>query len=448
VTAAARALLWLTICGTSFGCATRAARQPRSGFGAGPTASFEVDGAPLCFVGANNYYLAYKPRAMVDDVLGAARAMGVKVVRIWGFIDRGSLDGSVRNVDGDGTKDGFYFQAWDPTQHRAVYNDGPNGLQGLDYALAKADQLHLKIVLVLTNNWHEFGGMDQYLAWYGLSAHQDFYTNPAVKQSYKAWLWHLASHVNGFTRRAYRDDPTIFAWELGNEPRGGTGTPSSVVSGWAGEMSSYLKSIDPEHLVAVGDEGFFEAPKAELGTNTHWTYQANNGVDHRALTALPSVDYGTFHMYPDTWGTGFSWPERWIDDHLRVAHELGKPTVLEEYGLKVARDELGQVSEGLAARLASYQAWNERVFAHGGNAAMFWLLAGKDESGGLYPDYDHFSVYPGDRTSELLQGFARRFSSSAPACLNTTGIQSPAPSPFVRVRAARMSPSGWYTSEG
>jgi mannan endo-1,4-beta-mannosidase len=352
----------------------------------------------------------------------------------------------VPSIDGDGTKDGHYFQAWDPAQHHAIYNDGPSGLQSLDYALAKASSLDLKVVLVLTNNWRDFGGMDQYLAWYGVSLHQDFYTNPAVKQAYKDWVFHLVSRVNVITRRAYRDDPTIFAWELGNEPRGAPGTPSSVINDWASEMSSYLKSIDAQHLVAVGDEGFFEQP----ASNAHWTYHANNGVDHPALSALPNVDYGTFHMYPDTWGTGFSWSERWIDDHLRVARELGKPTVLEEYGLKVVRDELGRVSEGQGARLASYKAWNERVLARGGSAAMFWLLAGTDENGGVYPDYDHFSVYPGDQSSNLLSGFALRFRTSAPACTNAQAEEQATAnaSPFVHVRRRMITAFGWHASGG
>src|SRR5882724_2789736 len=173
----------LALCSLCVGCLKTPDRYAKSTFdvNVNPPANFEVDGAPLCFVGANNYYLAYKPKPMVDDVLESARAMGIKVVRIWGFIDRGSLDGSVPSIDGDGTKDGFYFQAWDPPKQHAVYNDGPNGLQGLDYALVKADQLGLKIVVVLTNNWTNFGGMDQYLAWYGLKTHHDFYTEKAVK---------------------------------------------------------------------------------------------------------------------------------------------------------------------------------------------------------------------------------------------------------------------------
>ena len=435
-------LLGSLSCGFSTSCTSPRARTALD-VEQNPATNFELDGAPFCFVGANNYYLTYKPRPMVDDVLESARAMGVKVVRLWGFIDRGSLDGSVRNIDGDGTKQGFYFQAWDPVQKRAIFNDGTNGLQGLDYALAKAGQLGLKVVVVLTNNWHEFGGMDQYLAWYGLSAHSDFYRDQRVRDAYKAWLWHLAMRMNAFTGRVYRDDPSIFAWELGNEPRAATGTPSSVISRWAREMSSYLKSIDQNHLVAVGDEGFIE------GNAEHWTYHADNGVDHRALTALPDIDYGTFHMYPETWGTGFGWQERWIDDHLSVARELGKPTVLEEYGLKVTRDSQGRIASGLPERLAGYSAWNERLLSRGGNAAMFWLLVGKDsERGGSYPDYDQFSVYRDDRTADLLSQFAQRFARAAPACSSAGASASPSPSPFVRVRRARVSAVGFRVDQG
>ncbi|MEP7051246.1 MAG: cellulase family glycosylhydrolase [Pseudomonadota bacterium] len=441
----ARLLCTFAASGSALGCASPSTRAPQSSsdFEKKPVATFEVDGAPLCFVGTNNYYLAYKPKAMVDDVLEAAQAMGVKVVRTWGFIDRGALDGSVPNIDGDGTKDGFYFQAWDAAAQRPVYNDGPTGLLGLDYALAKAAQLNLKIVLVLTNNWHDFGGMDQYLAWYGLSSHREFYTNANVKQAYRAWLAHLTHHVNAVTHVIYRDDPTIFAWELANEPRGTPGTPNAVVSAWADEMSSYLKALDVQHLVAVGDEGFLAGPSA------HWTYHADNGVDHRALTALPNVDYGTFHMYPDTWGTGFGWPERWIDDHLQVARELAKPSVLEEYGLRVWRDDFGRVSEGLEARLANYEVWNRRILANGGSAAMFWLLAGKDAHGELYKDFDHFSVYAGDASAQLLRGFATRFGTAAPACLNAAHTAPLAHSPFASVRRAPpLSAFGWRPQDG
>jgi hypothetical protein len=37
-----------------------------------PPATFEYQGKPYCFAGANNYYLAYMPRPMVDDVFTSA----------------------------------------------------------------------------------------------------------------------------------------------------------------------------------------------------------------------------------------------------------------------------------------------------------------------------------------------------------------------------------------
>src|SRR5690348_8617184 len=74
-----------------------------------PPASFEVDGAPFCFAGSNNYYPIFKPRPVVDDLFQAARALDMRVMRVWAMLDRGSLDGSVPNADPDGgDKEGVY----------------------------------------------------------------------------------------------------------------------------------------------------------------------------------------------------------------------------------------------------------------------------------------------------------------------------------------------------
>src|SRR3954471_17045209 len=130
-----------------------------------PSATFVLGGEPYCFLGANNYYVTYKSRRMADDVLTSARAMGLGVLRVWGFIDRGSLDGSVPNVHEQGEKEGVYFQYWDPVLRRPAYNDGESGLVHLDYVLDQARKLGLKVEIVLTNNWKDFGGIDQYLVW-------------------------------------------------------------------------------------------------------------------------------------------------------------------------------------------------------------------------------------------------------------------------------------------
>ena len=34
----------------------------------------------------------------------------------------------------------------------------------------------------------------------------------------------------------------------------------STISNWAADISAFIKSIDTNHLVAIGDEGFFNDP--------------------------------------------------------------------------------------------------------------------------------------------------------------------------------------------
>src|SRR5688572_1486189 len=119
-----------------------------------PPANFELEGKPFCFAGSNNYYPIFKPRPVVDDLFVAARDLDFRVMRVWGMMDRGSLDGTVPNADPNGgDKQGVYFQYWDPATKSVKYNDGPNGLERLDYVLAKAGELNLKIIVVLVNNW-------------------------------------------------------------------------------------------------------------------------------------------------------------------------------------------------------------------------------------------------------------------------------------------------------
>jgi mannan endo-1,4-beta-mannosidase len=422
-------------------------------------ASFELDGKPFCFAGANNYYLASKPKPMVDDVLQSAVSLGFPVLRIWGYLDIGSLDGSVGHTDkwGDkltGKKDGIYFQYWDPQQKRPLYNEGEDGLPKLDYVLAKAGELGVKIVLVLTNNWYDFGGMDQYLIWYGRTKHHEFYTEPEVKQAFKNWISHLVTRKNTVNGKLYRDDPTIFSWELGNEPRckgtgpAATGWTNQTLVSWADEMSSYIHSLDPNHMVSVGDEGFLD------GGGEHWAYKANDGVDHEALTALAGIDFGTYHSYPEDWGASLQWGDKWIVDHLRVARRLGKPTVLEEYGVKVTRNEQAVIIKGLESRLPVYRRWNELALKRGGNATMVWMLGGLDTlypaANGMYHDYDGYTVFRGDESATLLSEIASQFRTQAPACLSAAKA-SGTPSPFVRATRARGTEQvalGWGLSGG
>lgn len=402
-----------------------------------PAAVFEVNGNPMCFEGANNYSVGFSARSIVDRLLDRMQAMHLPVLRLWAFRDQGALDGTVPSVAGDSAKQGVYFQYWDPIGKHPVYNDGPSGLQRLDYVLHAARERGIKVVLVLTNNWKDFGGMDQYLAWYQIPYHHLFYSDARVRGAFKDYISHLVNRRNSVDGTLYREDPAIFSWELANEPRCRNFTSfdnveqgcrsTAPLTAWAAEMANHLKALDRNHLVAVGDEGFLAQGRQ------HWAYQGQEGADHEALLRIANIDYGTFHLYPDHWGTGIEFETNWINDHLALARKAGKPTVLEEYGTLVKRNANLQITWGWDRRKAAYSEWNDRVLSGGGAGALFWMLAGNQEDGSAIPDYDGFTVYRPGPTAHLLEAYAQRFSEQ--------GLKYQArlprtlkPSPFVRVR--------------
>jgi mannan endo-1,4-beta-mannosidase len=238
-------------------------------------ADFTLDGAPFRFAGANNYYLLYQDPAMVEDVFARAAAHNFTVLRTWGFLDVGRPDGS--ESVGGGPKNGVWLQALDGATNAIVYNE--SGFKRMDFVLATAARYNVKLILTLSNNWQDFGGMDQYVRWEALAnasyaaegpKHDDFYERPWQRAAYAAYVSHVAARVNSITGTAYKDDPTIFAWELANEPRcQGSGAYASSnnctlhyakydvqpvawkITPWVAFASQALKAADPNHLVAV-----------------------------------------------------------------------------------------------------------------------------------------------------------------------------------------------------
>ena len=367
----------------------------------------KLNGKQFRFAGSSNYYLMYKSQFMVDDVLEAAAGNDFRVMRIWGSLDIGDPNDPATSIRGPA--DGVYFQYWDAAAGAPAYNDGPTGLERLDYVVYKAGQVGIKLVIPFVNNWNDFGGMDQYVRWRDISTpddqtwyHDSFYTDPVIRQWYKDWIAHLLNRVNTYTGIAYKDDPTIMTWELGNEPRclsaGAYGrsdncTTQTLIE-WADEMSTYIKSIDGNHLVSVGDEGFYCIPNA-----AHWTENCGEGVDTVAFTRLPNIDVMSAHLYPDSWGTDVAWGTEWIKRHIRDAKAIGKPFVLGEFGI---RDK--------SIRNKVYKEWTDAAFKSGGQSgadgALYWLLSGQQDDGSLYPDYDGFTVYEGTPVFITLGNFA------------------------------------------
>jgi len=199
----------------------------------------------------------------------------------------------------------------------------------------------------------------------------------------------------------YKNDPTIFAWELANEPRcSGTGhfgssgqctsnyavygqTPSAWKIGqWVDSMSQYLRSIDPYHMIASGDEGFF-CKKYEECPN--WTCNCYSGVDAVAFTSYAAISFMSLHLYPKDWGfsgdsTAGTWGAQWITDHASAAADIGKPLLLGEYG--------HSSSSGDWAVAQVVGQWTAAVQSSNAASSAYWMLCGKQSDGSWYPNYD------------------------------------------------------------
>ncbi|MFI0899008.1 cellulase family glycosylhydrolase [Streptomyces sp. NPDC020983] len=379
-------------------------RKAPRGFVAARDGRFEVAGRPFRFGGTNCYYLHQQSHYMIDAVLGDAAVMGLTVVRAWAF-----ADGS-----------GGSYKPLQSAPH--VYDDA--AFDSLDYAVHRAGRLGIRLVLPLVNNWPDYGGMQQYVQWFlGLpddsygdgTNHDRFYTDARIRECYMAYAEHVTRHVNRYTGVRYRDDPTIMAFELANEPRCRSDTSGRTLLAWAAEMSAHVKRLAPRQLVAVGDEGFY----GEAG-NADYPYSDYEGVRWEQLVALPAVDYGTVHLYPQGWGENpgsrpgtdpVQWGTKWITDHLADGRALRKPVVLEEFGLSV--DPARGVADE-AARLAGYTAWTDAVLDGGGAGDQFWILTSRVDDGSFYPDYDGYRITwnadPGNpaRASAALSPRTRR----------------------------------------
>ncbi|KAL0463376.1 UNVERIFIED_CONTAM: putative mannan endo-1,4-beta-mannosidase 9 [Sesamum latifolium] len=213
--------------------------------------------------------------------------------------------------------------------------------KGLDFVVSEAKKHGIYLILSLVNNWEGFGGKKQYMQWARergqyLNNEDEFFTNSIVKDYYKNHIKAVLNRVNTITGVAYKDDPTIFAWELMNEPRCQSDLSGKPIQDWVAEISAYLKSMDKNHLLEIGMEGFYGESMPEKKQNNPG-YEV--GTDFIANNRIPQVDFTTIHLYPDQWVSGSNdeaqneFVEKWIQAHINDSKSiLKKPLVVSEFG--------------------------------------------------------------------------------------------------------------------
>lgn len=249
-----------------------------------------------------------------------------------------------------------------------LYNE--MAFRALDFVVEEARRNGLKLVLSLIDNWKYYNGVDQFVDWsgtvpertqdrpldkagdptpmhdmdeetknYEVARHALFYNDTSCKGLYKNHVHIVVNRRNTFNGRLYKDEPAIMAWELLNEPRCETWKVpecDQLFQSWVEEMSTFIKSIDPNHLVTIGSEGFFGHSSWNVYKNPQ-AWAGDMGQDFVNNHLAENIDFATIHVWPDTWQrSGENFELAWIQSHRDVAiQQLGKPLVVEEFGKKL-----------------------------------------------------------------------------------------------------------------
>jgi len=379
-------VLRLVVLSVILACCGIAAAQPRS-FVTADGGKLYREAKPYYFVGANYWYgpllgLEKDKRRGVDRLrreLDFLKSHGVTNLRLMAGAEGIGFLNAVQRVG--------------PPLQPAKGKFDQKVLNGLDLILSEMAKRKMTAVIFLSNNWEWSGGFQQYLIWNGVISSEwltkkptwdelrdlvaKFYSCKPCKDGYNEQLRLVLGRRNRLTGKRYIDDPTIMAWELANEPRPMRPYANDDYRRWIVETAALIKSLDKNHLVTTGHEGW-------IGTQDVALFEA--------VHADRSIDYLTIHIWPKNWGwfadkrlaedfsNAVAETDKYIAENYTVAEKLKKPMVIEEFGMP--RD--GQ-SFSTNSPTSFRDRYYERIFSFIGNqpggrpniaGANFWAFGG------------------------------------------------------------------------
>ncbi|CAE6472306.1 unnamed protein product [Rhizoctonia solani] len=134
-------------------------------------------------------------------------------------------------------------------------------------------------------------------------------------------------------------------------------------------------------------------PTISTASGPNYPYQGGEGIDFDANLKISTLDFGTFHSYPVSWGQSANatlWGVQWIRDHAASQKSANKPVIIEEFG--VTSDQA-----------TTYTAWWNEIVSSGGVAGDLIWQAGSSIATGYN---DGYAVYPGTDLYTLQTKYA------------------------------------------
>ena len=245
----------------------------------------------------------YPSHFEVDDAMDTARAMGARVIRSQTLGDSIGCPECIEPKLGE-------------------FN--PEAFKHIDYALKAAHDRGLRLIFTLAGDCAncELSGPGEYFKDMGPEGAKAFFTDPKVIARFEAHIGALLNHQNSLTGIAYKDDPTILAWENCNvcglfvaftDP----GANMATYTGWVDTIGSFIKSIDKKHLYE-DNSGFFLFDKSG------------------AVLDSKTVDIITSEYYPH-WDAAFGpggvkTTAETFPKHAELVTRHGKVYVVNEFG--------------------------------------------------------------------------------------------------------------------
>ncbi|KAI1345183.1 glycoside hydrolase superfamily [Xylariaceae sp. FL0016] len=224
-----------------------------------------VDGQPWKAVGPNVYWLgldenvtppegepfyaptnaSYPTKERITEVMAVVKAMGGTMIRGHTL----------------GVSTGNPLSVW---PEAGVVNE--QAFDAIDWAVYQAGQYGVRLLVPLVDNYDYYhGGKYDFLRWAGLNLTmandqnnpqiQQFYTNATIVGIFKDYIKTLLTHTNQYNGKTYAEDPSIFAYETGNELFGPIWGDMDCPAEWVKEIAEFVKGLAPDKLFVDGTYG-------------------------------------------------------------------------------------------------------------------------------------------------------------------------------------------------